>query len=229
MKKEKLLNTFDIVQIVGLIVCVVLQAIVSGDFEPLAMIAAIAGVINIVLICKANLWNFLFGFITVTSYAIVAFMSGNYGVALMNGLILMPMQFHGFFQWRKRGADLQIENGEASLVDARRMSWKMRGLVATGCIVIILIVALVLKCFDATAPLPDATSTVMNVAGQILMNFAFMEQYFLWIIVNISSVVMWSVSTAHGDPQGPIMIIMWSFYLINSIYGLRNWLSFSKK
>lgn len=228
-KKSKLFNAFDLAQIIGLIVCVIVQAILSGEFQLLAVIAAVCGVINIVLICKANLWNYLFGLITVVTYAIVAFTSHNYGVAVINGLILAPMQFHGYFQWRKRGADLEIENGEATQVEARRMSWKMRALVLVVCGAMIAIVSLILRLFDASAPIYDSTSTIMNIAGQILMNYAFMEQYFIWIIVNVSTVIMWVITASNGDSQAPIMIIMWSVYLINSIYGLINWLSFSKK
>jgi len=49
------------------------------------------------------------------------------------------------------------------------------------------------------------------------MAFRYREQWMLWIIVNIVSVIMW---VNIGDPM---MILMWSAYLINAIYGFVKW------
>jgi nicotinamide mononucleotide transporter len=59
------------------------------------------------------------------------------------------------------------------------------------------------------------------------MALAFMEQWVLWIITNIVSVVMWVVFLSKGEPHAAVMVIMWSFYLLNSINGLRVWLRLS--
>ena len=33
----------------------------------------------------------------------------------------------------------------------------------------------------------DAVVMILNIAGQVLMSLAFMEQWYIWILVNISS------------------------------------------
>ena len=55
----------------------------------------------------------------------------------------------------------------------------------------------------------------------------FMEQWILWMIINVFSITMWSLLL--GTPEGSVtMIIMFSAYLINGVYGFRNWLKLSK-
>jgi nicotinamide mononucleotide transporter len=59
------------------------------------------------------------------------------------------------------------------------------------------------------------------------MALAFMEQWALWIITNIVSVVMWCICVARGEAHAGVMVIMWVFYLLNSINGFRVWLKLS--
>ena len=62
------------------------------------------------------------------------------------------------------------------------------------------------------------------------MSTAYMDQWFLWIGVNIASVAMWGL-TLRQDPTSSyalIYVVKYSFYLINSLNGLRIWLKLSK-
>ena len=34
---------------------------------------------------------------------------------------------------------------------------------------------------------------------------------------------MWVIRLLHGSPDGILMIVMWSAYLINACYGFYNW------
>jgi len=34
---------------------------------------------------------------------------------------------------------------------------------------------------------------------------------------------MWALRIADGSPEGPLMVVMWSAYLVNSVYGFYNW------
>ena len=78
-------------------------------------------------------------------------------------------------------------------------------------------------------PFKDAVTTVLSIVAQFLMALAFMEQWALWIITNVVSVAMWCVCVSRGDPHAGLMVIMWLFYLANSVNGLRVWLKLSGK
>jgi len=80
------------------------------------------------------------------------------------------------------------------------------------------------------AVLMDAVSMVCNILGQYLLSTAYMEQWVFWILVNIASVIMWSVSLRQtADQYSAIYVVKYAFYLLNSINGLRIWIGLSKR
>ena len=140
------------------------------------------------------------------------------------------MQFIGWWQWRKRGAGLSKTEaeGKVGLVQARRFDWKQRFAGAAFCAAAVIICGFVLKYFGDPQPFKDSTTTVLSIVAQALMALAFMEQWFLWIITNVVSVIMWAICGARGEVHAGVMVIMWSFYLLNSINGLRVWIGLSR-
>ena len=137
------------------------------------------------------------------------------------------MQFIGWWQWRKRGASASSKEGGETTVKARRMTLVQRILLFIGCAVLIVGVGFLLKHLNDPQPFKDAATTVLSIIAQALMALAFMEQWVRWITVNAISVVMWCVCVARGEAHAGIMVIMWCFYLLNSINGLRVWLKLS--
>ena len=103
-----------------------------------------------------------------------------------------------------------------------------RILLALGCSASVVAVGFILQYVGDPQPFKDSATTVLSVVAQALMALAFMEQWALWIITNIISVVMWGVCLVRGEAHAGIMVIMWTFYLLNSINGLRVWLKISK-
>ena len=140
------------------------------------------------------------------------------------------MQFIGWWQWRKRGAAASEaeSGGEGVQVKARRSSWAQRAVLFACCTVAVVAVGFVLKHYGDPQPFKDSTTTVLSIVAQALMALAFMEQWVLWIITIVVSVVMWCICAARGEAHAAVMVIMWSFYLLNSLNGLRVWLRLSK-
>ena len=114
-------------------------------------------------------------------------------------------------------------------VKARRFSWKQRAVLAAGCTAAVVAGGFVLDYFGDPQPFKDSTTTVLSIVAQALMALAFMEQWALWIITNIVSVAMWTICVARGEAHAAVMVIMWVFYLLNSINGFRVWLRLSKE
>lgn len=229
MNLKKNFSPFGLTMIVGVIICVLINCSLTHDWTVIPMLAAVFGVVNVVLSAEGRLLNYVFGVVTVSLYAIVAFRAGNYGDACENAFFLLPMQFFGFWQWKKRGAAIDGgQDGHSTQVQGRRLTWKWRAVIFVLGSIAIVIIALILRKVNATAPWVDATKTVLNIVAQILMAFAFMEQYVLWIAVNMVSVTLWVISAFQDKPGSVLMIIMWSFYLVISIYGLKVWMGLSK-
>lgn len=228
---NKVLSLYDWFLIIGVIASNIIYSALSGNVDLLGSIAGIAGVLCVVLVAKGNIWNYLFGIINVSMYAYISYKASLYGDAALNALYYVPMQFIGWWQWRKRGAAVsQAESGGAGVqVKARRFTWNQRVILAIGCAAGVIAVGYVLKHFGDPQPFKDSATTVLSIVAQALMALAFMEQWALWIITNVISVVMWSVCVARGEAHAAVMVIMWVFYLLNSLNGFKVWLKLSRE
>ena len=228
--KTKVLNAYDWFLIVGVIASNIIYSLLSDSVDVVGSVASIAGVLCVVLVAKGSIWNYLFGLVNVSMYAYISYQASLYGDAALNALYYLPMQFIGWWQWRKRGAAISESEagGKGVQVKARRFNLRQRVILALGCAAAVVAGGFILQHFGDPQPFKDSTTTVLSIVAQALMAMAFMEQWVLWIITNIVSVIMWVVCVARGEAHAAVMVIMWGFYLLNSINGLRVWLRLSR-
>ena len=228
--KTKVLSYYDWFLIIGVIASNIIYSVLSGNVDVVGSVAGIAGVLCVVLVAKGSIWNYLFGIINVSMYAYISYKADLYGDAALNALYYVPMQFVGWWQWRKRGAAMsQAEAGDRGVqVKARRFTWEQRLMLGLGCAAAVIVGGYILKYFGDPQPFKDSVTTVLIIVAQALMALAFMEQWALWIVTNIISVIMWCICVARGDAHAGVMVIMWVFYLLNSLNGLRVWLRLSR-
>ena len=228
--KTKVLSYYDWFLIIGVIASNIIYSVLSGNVDVVGSVAGIAGVLCVVLVAKGSIWNYLFGIINVSMYAYISYKADLYGDAALNALYYVPMQFVGWWQWRKRGAAMsQAEAGDRGVqVKARRFTWEQRLMLGLGCAAAVIVGGYILKYFGDPQPFKDSATTVLSIVAQALMALAFMEQWALWIVTNIISVVMWCICVVRGDAHAGVMVIMWVFYLLNSLNGLRVWLRLSR-
>lgn len=228
--KQRILAPYDWFLIVGVIASNIIYSVLSGTLDVVGSIAGIAGVLCVVLVAKGSIWNYLFGIVNVSMYAYISYKAALYGDAALNAFYYVPMQFIGWWQWRKRGAAMSesAADGAGVQVKARRFSWRQRAVLAVGCAAVVIAGGFILRYFGDPQPFKDSTTTVLSIVAQALMALAFMEQWALWIITNVVSVVMWSICVARGEAHAAVMVIMWVFYLLNSLNGFRVWLKLSR-
>lgn len=190
------------------------------------LIAGVSGVCCVVLVAKRKIINYLFGIVNVSLYAYISYRSQIWGDAFLNACYYFPMQFLGWWQWSRN----RESSGREDTVKAKRMSLAGRLWLFAGCAVSVLATGLVLKYFTSDPqPFKDAATTVLSIIAQFLMVRIFMEQWFLWITTNVLSVVMWSILWVNGSSEALLMVVMWLFYLANSINGLLVWNRASKR
>ena len=227
---NKILSLYDWFLIVGVIASNVIYSLMTGTLDVLGSLACITGVLCVVLVAKGSIWNYAFGLVNVSLYALISYRASLYGDAALNALYYLPMQFIGWWQWRKRGAAVSEAEADSRgvQVKARRFSWAQRSLLALGCVLAVIACAYLLKSVGDPQPLKDSATTVLSIVAQALMALAFMEQWCLWIITNVISVIMWIICVSRGEAHAGVMVIMWFFYLLNSLNGLRVWLKLSR-
>lgn len=229
--KNRILSLYDWFLITGVITSNLIYSLLSGSLDIVGSVASVAGVLCVVLVAKGSIWNYLFGIVNVSLYAYISYKAALYGDAALNAFYYVPMQFIGWWQWRRRGAAVSEAEaaGRGVQVRARRFSWRQRAVLAAGCLAAVVAGGFLLRYFGDPQPFKDSTTTVLSIVAQALMALAFMEQWVLWIITNVVSVVMWTICVTRGEAHAAVMVIMWSFYLLNSINGFRVWLRLSRQ
>lgn len=224
-KNSGVLSLYDLFLIVGIIGLNLLYSFLNREFDIMGSVASITGVLCVVLVAKRSIWNYFFGVINVSLYAYISYKSKLYGDALLNALYYFPMQFVGWYMWIKAKGGV-TESGEVSdsIVKSKMMSWKLRVALFVGCAILVIIGGYILDNYTPDEyPYKDSFTTILSVVAMMLMVWKYMEQWMIWIAVNIVSVYIWSHAFFKGEPHAGVMALMWLFYLANSINGLRVW------
>lgn len=221
--KLNTLKPFDWFLIIGIISVNIIYAILEKEFDVIGSIAGITGVICVVLVAKGNIFNYLFGLVNVALYAWISYKAALYGDAALNAFYYFPMQFVGWYSWVGRR-----KSEESVTVIAKRMVTRERLILLLFSLVTVALTAWVLHLLKDPQPIKDASTTVLSVIAMFLMVRRYMEQWVLWVVVNIISVVMWAVAFTKGESHSVLMVIMWLFYLANSINGWVTWVKLSQ-
>lgn len=240
MKNEERFNKiFSAIILVGMAVCVVLSCVGKMQ-EPgarkillaVSAFGALAGVASTVLSANGSIWNFLFGIIDVSIYSYILFDSKMPAQLLLHVLYILPMEFVGFFQWRKRGAGVK-EKVNAQRITGIKWLWYALlfvGVFAASACISYFALSKSAEGLDVQKLILDALVTTANIVALVMMAFAYMEQWYLWTLVNVSSVILWTVTLISNPDAGyaVIPLVKYSFYLINGINGIRIWLKLSR-
>ncbi|MBU4501779.1 MAG: nicotinamide riboside transporter PnuC [Nanoarchaeota archaeon] len=189
----------------------------------IGLTASLTGMICVVLVAKGKISNYYFGIINVILYAYIAYQSKYYGEVMLNGFYFLPMQFIGLYYWKKH----RNKNKSKDDVKIKLLSFTQRFGWLTISVLGVFFYGLFLKYLGGTLPFVDSTSTILSVIAMILMVKRVLEQWILWIAIDVVSIYMWFYILTQGGNEIS-MLIMWSAYLVNAVYGFYNWSKMAK-
>ena len=182
----------------------------------LGMVSGISGIICNVFVSKGKISNYFFGLIFAYTYFYISLGANFLGEMNTTLYVYIPAQFIGYFLWK---ANMQKEqNSDAVIAKALTVNGWI-GLIAFLVIGTLLFVE-ILNYYGGSSTGLDGLSTIIVVAAQALMVLRYREQWLLWILLNIISIALWAENTA--------MYVMYSAYLLNSLYGYYNWSKLQK-
>ncbi|MBQ9549150.1 MAG: nicotinamide mononucleotide transporter [Bacteroidales bacterium] len=236
---EKTFNrAFNAFLLAGMIVCVTLACVLNlrkpdarVALTILSSVGALMGVISVVLSANGNILTFVFGLVDVLIYSYTLL---DQNVPMTLGLHLfyfLPMEFIGFYGWRKRGATAKEP------VRARRLTPKgwlnvaaLFVLVYGAVLAIAWLIARYQGNVDWAKMAFDSAVTTANVVALVLMTKAYMDQWYLWTLVNVTSIVLWIIvlSSGEGSEYTVVQLFKYSFYFLNGLNAIRIWLKLSR-
>lgn len=198
----------------------------AWDDTTLGLISSMTGMLCVILVAKGKISNFFFGMVQTSTYAYISYSYGLYGEAMLNGLFYFPMQFIGLYMWNKNKALQKVKDED---IMVKRLTKKGWGILGISVIVGAFIYMELLFYLNAQQVRIDSFAVVMSVAAQILMTLRFAEQWIMWVLVNVLSIVLWIVTLAQSGGNDYTMLVMWTAFLVNSIYGWYNWEKLAKQ
>ena len=81
-------------------------------------ISALTGVICVLLVARASIYNYSFGLVQSILYGLIAWISGYYGDWILNWFFFVPTQFLIFLSWKRK-----LQQSSQEIVRIRHLRW----------------------------------------------------------------------------------------------------------
>ena len=189
-----------------------IQDFLGGMFgtRTIELVAVACGFANVFLIIRRSVWNYPFGLVMVTLYCWIFYEYGLYSESLLQ-VYYFVIQLFGWAWWlNNREPDGQVR--------VRRLPVRLIGPITAGAAVSVLALGWVMDTqLGASLPYWDATTTVLAVIAQFLLAKRMLENWVLWIAVDILSI---GIFIAKGlEPTAALYAV----FLVLASIGLVQW------
>jgi nicotinamide mononucleotide transporter len=174
------------------------------------IVAFLLGLANVTLVVRRSVWNYPFGLAMVALYARIFFDQKLYSDALLQ-LFFFVVQIYGWWHWMRARADAGEVRVEL-LSTSQRLWWLI------GCAVASAVWGeLMHRYTDAAYPWWDGTIAMLSVAAQILMSRRYLENWVLWIAVDVLAIGLFPLKGLG------LATVLYAIFLALSVWGLIQW------
>ena len=178
--------------------------------------AALLGLVNIALLIFRNVWNFTFGMAMVALYILVFYEERLYAEAGLQ-VFFFAAQGWGWWLWLRVG-------GEDNRVPVRWLDNPSRAVWLAVTAALSLNLGWVMHRFtDAVMPYADAGIAGASVAAQILLAFRRIENWLVWIVIDIASIALY-LNRGLYPTAG-----LYGGFLVMSLFGLKEWIDAERR
>lgn len=187
----------------------------------------LAGFLYVVCASRCSFWIFIFGFYQPIAYGLVCLNSGIYGEMAVNFFYFAPMQIIGICLWiknLKKDNSPRSERLEVKTLKSKHYLFIVPAVIAVG-VALYFILSLL---NGQRLPYLDATISVLCILGTMLLTLRYMENWYVYLLVNTISSILWLLFAIDGDVNAPYMLILYIAYTIYSVIGLIKWHIYSK-
>ena len=174
------------------------------------ILAALLGVINVVLVVRRSMWNFPFALAMVSLYFFVFQDAKLYSDALLQ-IFFFVINIFGWWSWSR--ADTVDDGVAVGWMSRRAQIWWLSGTFAA----VLAWGSLMARFTDAAAPMADATVAGVSVAAQILQSLRRVESWLLWIAVDVLAIGLFA-------SRGLLVTAgLYTLFLVLAVTGLVQW------
>lgn len=186
----------------------------------IGVVCGIAGVICVVLTAKGKISSYLFNFIQMITYMVICWDAALYFEFGEQVFYFIACIF-GVILWKKNMK--KNDDGTEQVIGKKFKWWHWLVVVAVTITTTIGFGLLGEYVFGGTLPYLDAFTVSLAVIAQLLMVWRYREQWAIWIVIDITSLVMFVML---GQWAMAAMYVAWT---MNAFYGWYNWTKLARE
>ena len=211
------------------------------DLSWIEAVGTIAGLLCIWLASLEKIVNYLFGLINVTLFAIIFFQIQLYASLLLQ-LFFFAANLYGWYAWSRQTSQNEAELQIRWLPLAKALSWLAACVVAIALMtfyidpvfaVLTRVAVNVMQGLGINVVMPtlqpdafpfwDSSMMVLSIAAMVLMTRKYVENWLLWVIINVISV---AIFTLQGVYAMALEYLILTFIALN---GSRMWMNSARE
>ncbi|MBJ7932323.1 nicotinamide mononucleotide transporter [Bacillus cereus group sp. N31] len=191
--------------LISSIICVLVGFYIQSSY--IEIFASVMGIVNVWLLAREKVSNFLFGMITVTLFLYIFIIQGLYAMAVL-AVFQFIFNVYGWYYWIARSGEEEVK----ATVRLDLKGW-------TFYIIFILVAwgYYQVRYLESTSPYLDALNAVLGLVAQFMLSRKILENWHLWILYNVVNIVIY-ISTGLY-----VMLILAVINLFICVAGLLEW------
>ena len=211
------------------------------DLSWIEAIGTLAGLLCFWLASLEKISNYAFGLINVTLFAIIFFQIQLYASLLLQ-LFFFAANIYGWYAWSRQNSQQEAELQIRWLPLPKAIAWIVACVVAIGLMTVYInpvfayltrIAVMVMSSLGLNViqpelqpdafPFWDSCMMVLSIAAMILMTRKYVENWLLWVIINVISVVIFA---RQGVYAMSLEYLLLTFIALN---GSRMWIKSARE
>ena len=219
--KNEFWNGYNWFERIFMLAMVLLQ-VVMYCFVPdslIGMVCGVAGVICVVLTAKGKISSYLFNFIQMITYMIICW-DAKLFLEFGEQIFYFVVCIFGVFLWKKNMK--KNDDGTEQVIAKKFKPWHWVATVVVTVVSTFLLGTFGEVILGSTLPYIDAFTVALAIIAQLLMVWRYREQWAVWIVIDIASLVMFVMLCQWS------MVVMYVAWTINAFYGWYNWTKLNK-
>ncbi len=200
------------------------------DLSWIEAVGTLAGLLCIWLASQEKIINYLFGLINVTLFAVIFFQIQLYASLLLQ-LFFFVANIYGWYAWSRQTSDNEAQLKIRWLPLPKAIGWAVACVVAIGLMTLYIdpvfafltrIAVNIMQALGLNVVMPqlqpdafpfwDSCMMVLSIAAMVLMTRKYVENWLLWVIINVISV---SIFARQGVYAMSLEYLLLTFIALN--------------
>ena len=211
------------------------------DLSWIEAVGTVAGLLCIWLASLEKIVNYLFGLINVTLFAIIFFQIQLYASLLLQ-LFFFAANLYGWYAWSRQTSQNEAELQIRWLPLPKALGWLAACVVAIAFMTLYIdpvfavltrVAVNVMQAMGVNVVMPtlqpdafpfwDSCMMVLSIAAMVLMTRKYVENWLLWVIINVISVVIFALQGVYA------MALEYLILTFIALNGSRMWMNSARE